>query len=310
MPFNDGTALAVGGKIGRGVILTPEGTAISVSADRVNLTVLADGLSDQFQPLSKKVEVLNDFTLKLAKLNSASVPVYQTIRPISRIACDKLTCIKTEACVINAEPIMYKQKPAVAFVGDTSKNYVLPLLITKHDIRMKPATTSVMEHYPSYLQRTAIAKSFSRLKKPYLKEVRMPKSALVYEPSDQGVKLNTANTFVMDTTSQKLQTVTKLTGATAVIEDYKPPTWGQTGSGSGLKSTRIIAQKGAFFEMYLNFDDCKVNGAVGLPQGMILEASYIKGVPEVSGHYPVSLKLTNDRTVDALVIVPEVPRHL
>ncbi|MNV76289.1 hypothetical protein D3C71_1696290 [compost metagenome] len=122
--------------------------------------------------------------------------------------------------------------------------------------------------------------------------------------------LNPGRTFSFDQTFANKVSNTIIAPVSAVVEDYKPPTWGQTGSGSGLKSTRIIVQKYSFIELYLNFEDCKVIDGLGLPDGMSIENSFLKGTPRMSGKYPVILKLSNERILDVLIIVPEVPRQL
>jgi hypothetical protein len=94
------------------------------------------------------------------------------------------------------------------------------------------------------------------------------------------------------------------------VEDYKPPVIGQTGSGSGVNSVKYVFQKFSFAEVYISFDDCKVLTVQGLPEGMYVENSFVKGSPTVSGTYPIQFKLDNSRILEGLIIVPNVPRQL
>lgn len=296
MPFNDGSALAVGGKIGRGVILSTEGTAMVQSGRREDMVTLASGLSDNFSPINTSVHVLNDVIGGIPVLSLAesfiegAIPGCLYLNPASVTVENNLFC-------------------ATSTVWEPNKNYVIPHLYFLSS-RNPGATSCVTEAYQYIDAQTEIAVS-RRVERPTICDrFSRPASTIVVESEEQKFKINYAESLVVDVSPQGINTTTMLTPAIATIEDYKPPAWGNTGSGSGLKSTRIIAQKGAFFELYLSFDDCKVVDVIGLPQGLTLEGSYIKGSPVLSGKYPVTMKLSNDRTIDVYVIVPEVPRQL
>lgn len=97
---------------------------------------------------------------------------------------------------------------------------------------------------------------------------------------------------------------------TASVEDYKPPTWGSTGSGSGVKNMSVVIQKNSFANIYMTFDDTKIIDVQGMPQGMSYNNQYIFGAPLTSGSYYVKIKLDNLRTLEMTMNVPEVPRTL
>lgn len=304
MPFNDGSALAVGGKVGRGVVLSTEKIAVVRAKRREDVVTLASGLSNIFNPMNTSANVLNDVIGTVPTLYAAEAFVSGLEK--SYLTVHTPYSLKPVlASIANVDvPI-----PATSVVWEPNKNYVIPYLVF-HISRNAGATVDVMSSYQSIKMQTEIAIS-RRVERPQIEDrFSRPASASVSGSEGDRIKINFAETFVYDTRPQSVSKTTQLTPATATIEDYKPPAWGNTGSGSGLKSTRIIAQKDSFFELYLNFDDCKVTDAIGLPQGLVLEGSYIKGSPVLSGRYPVTLKLSNERNVDVYIVVPELQRHL
>ena len=96
----------------------------------------------------------------------------------------------------------------------------------------------------------------------------------------------------------------------SVAADYKPPSMGNSGSGNGIKFIKLYAQKYSYTEIVLDFTERKLIDVVGLPSGMMLELGSIKGSCSVSGSFPLILKMDNNTTLDALFIVPEIPRKI
>ena len=95
---------------------------------------------------------------------------------------------------------------------------------------------------------------------------------------------------------------------TVLVDDYKPPFIGNSGSGEGIKFIRLSAQKYSYTEIFLDFTERKVVDVTGLPDGLHLESGIIKGSAKLSGKYPLNIVLDNNSSLDALLIVPELPR--
>lgn len=96
------------------------------------------------------------------------------------------------------------------------------------------------------------------------------------------------------------------------VENYRPPTFGNTGSGSAMRDFKIVAQKQSFVEVVLNFEDANVLDVIGLPDGMVYDnvLKMIKGSPILSGKYPITLELDNGYKLEGLVVVPQLPRQM
>ena len=96
---------------------------------------------------------------------------------------------------------------------------------------------------------------------------------------------------------------------TVNVEDYKAPSWNQTGTTGNIKGFKFVIQKNSFVELNMNFTDSKIVEAIGIPTGMFLEKNYIKGVPELAGKYAIGLKLDNGSILSGMLVVPNVPRE-
>ena len=96
---------------------------------------------------------------------------------------------------------------------------------------------------------------------------------------------------------------------TVNVEDYKAPSWNQTGTTGNIKGFKFVIQKESFVELNMNFTDSKIVEAIGIPDGMFLEKNYIKGVPTLAGKYAVGLKLDNGSVLSGMLVVPNVPRE-
>ena len=127
---------------------------------------------------------------------------------------------------------------------------------------------------------------------------------------DNVVVMSTLELYVVRDFRQNslIEASSKLEPMTAIVEDYKPPSFGNVGSGSGMKFARFVVQKNSFAQINLEFTDSKVIDALGLPQGMLFKAPFLTGAPTVSGVYPLRLKLDNGFTLDILLVVPNLPR--
>jgi hypothetical protein len=136
------------------------------------------------------------------------------------------------------------------------------------------------------------------------------KSAVVVDYDEYKVIAKPAVTLVEEVNKNGLSASTVITPATTFVEDYKPPSFNPSGSGSGLKLFKLTLQQQSFAEAELIFDDSSVINAIGLPYGLIIDKSKIKGTPLLSGTYPVQFELSNGRIVDGLILVPGLPRKL
>lgn len=121
-----------------------------------------------------------------------------------------------------------------------------------------------------------------------------------------------SNTVVVDNTKNNISNSDALhvKPAIASVIDYKPPTINNKTNGEGIKFIKLIAQKNSYSEIYLEFNLRKIIEIIGLPNGLILERNSIKGTPLISGKYPLSIRLDNNTTINALLIIPELPRQL
>jgi hypothetical protein len=136
------------------------------------------------------------------------------------------------------------------------------------------------------------------------------KSIMVVDYDEHRVVAKPAITLVEEINKNGLSASTVITPATTFVEDYKPPSFNPSGSGSGLKLFKLTLQQQSFAEVELIFDDSTVTNAIGLPYGLTIDKSKIKGTPLLSGTYPVQFELSNGRIVDGLVMVPGLPRKL
>lgn len=104
--------------------------------------------------------------------------------------------------------------------------------------------------------------------------------------------------------------ILRIDPVTVVVSDYKPPDIGGNTGGDGVNFIRIIAQKNSYCEVFLEFKERKIISAEGLPPGLFVEKGVIKGCATISGKFIVSIVLDNDSKLEALIIVPELPRKL
>lgn len=104
--------------------------------------------------------------------------------------------------------------------------------------------------------------------------------------------------------------ILRIDPVTVVVSDYKPPDIGGNSGGDNVNFIRIIAQKNSYCEVFLEFKERKIISAEGLPPGLFVEKGVIKGCATISGKFIVSIVLDNDSKLEALIIVPELPRKL
>lgn len=122
-------------------------------------------------------------------------------------------------------------------------------------------------------------------------------------------KLNSINTVVEDKTNKAATSQSMTIPALMVnVEDYKAPTWNATGTTGNIKDFKFVIQKNTFVEINMNFADSKLVDCAGLPEGMFIEKTYLKGVPTLSGKYAINIKLDNGSVLSGLIIVPNVQR--
>ena len=122
---------------------------------------------------------------------------------------------------------------------------------------------------------------------------------------------NEAVTYVVNGVPMDGYGGTSIAPITMTVENYRPPTFGNTGSGSTMKDIRIVAQKQSFVEIVLNFENAVVLNVQGLPDGMVFDKDLkmLKGSPTISGKYPITIELDNGFNLEGLIIVPELPRR-
>lgn len=135
-------------------------------------------------------------------------------------------------------------------------------------------------------------------------------STTIVEQEEGFIITSPATTLVESVNKTGFLLSTQALPATALVEDYKPPSFNNNGSGSGLKIITLTLQVNAFVEMYMVFDDCKVTDAIGLPYGLSIDKSYVKGTPLLAGTYPVKFLLDNGRILDSIITIPQLPRKL
>lgn len=117
-------------------------------------------------------------------------------------------------------------------------------------------------------------------------------------------------TFVENKVVQKRIGGTILEPVSVSVEDYKPPSIGANGSGSGLKDVKFVMQKKSFSEIILNFTETKIIEVIGLPQGVIFDKKTLKGTPLVAGNFPLQFKFENGNIMEGYLVVPNIPRTL
>jgi hypothetical protein len=138
-----------------------------------------------------------------------------------------------------------------------------------------------------------------------LKEV----SSIAYKYTDD-VIFDQAVTHVIEKSVNYIQPETRFKSISVNVQDYRPPNIGGGAIGGGLKNMILTAQKNAFFEILLSFQDRTVREVTGLPNGLVFELGRIKGVPIYSGQYPITIKLDNGSTVAGIINVSHLPREL
>lgn len=131
----------------------------------------------------------------------------------------------------------------------------------------------------------------------------------VYNKPLEKIKVKTGSTIVNDNRVNKIIGLV-VEPVTTSVSDYRPPMAGNGSGGNGLDFIRISAQKNAYVELLLNFTDNKIIDILGLPEGLYMEHSVIKGTSKISGNFPLSIILDNNSILKALLIVPELPRIL
>ncbi len=123
---------------------------------------------------------------------------------------------------------------------------------------------------------------------------------------------NEAFINVMDKENQSGLGTTPIKPVSIVVENYRPPSFDNVGSGTSMRDMRIVAQKQSFIELILNFEEASVIDVQGLPEGLLFDENYkmIKGSPSISGNYAITMELDNGFNIEGIIVVPDLPRNL
>lgn len=138
---------------------------------------------------------------------------------------------------------------------------------------------------------------------------------LIHSSKSESFFLNNAEIFIMSEHSliPVLTDWINYPSITILSEDSRPPSGlsgSSTGGGEGMKNFRLIVQKNAYMEYALEFNNKVISSITGLPSGMIFDKSYLKGSPNVSGRYNISIKFIDNTSIPGTIIVTQIHRKL
>ena len=121
----------------------------------------------------------------------------------------------------------------------------------------------------------------------------------ILEPYD--IKIGTVTVTEDETTSDKLEPISIL------VDTIKPPSSGNS-NGDGLKSFKIVTQKNNYFEFKLNLESNSVVNILGLPYGVSYVDGVLKGSAQISGEFLITVALSDNSTIDGILVVSQLPR--
>ena len=204
--------------------------------------------------------------------------------------------------------------PTTANVIDSKKKF--PFISSNNLDRLNTVEVSVKCYDNSnstYLNQVGTAFSFRPIQVKSLENINfgLCDTVKVFEDIEKHYLLcSETDVKVINGERTILGDILRIDPVTVVVSDYKPPDIGGNSGGDNVNFIRIIAQKNSYCEVFLEFKERKIISAEGLPPGLFVEKGVIKGCATISGKFIVSIVLDNDSKLEALIVVPELPRKL
>lgn len=83
-----------------------------------------------------------------------------------------------------------------------------------------------------------------------------------------------------------------------------------TGGAGAIEKISLVSQKSNFMEFKIIFKNTQIDVTTveNIPEGMVYENGYLKGVPEKSGTYDVIFNLTDNTKVTYTITIPTLQR--
>ena len=195
-------------------------------------------------------------------------------------------------CNIGVTRIMYNNRMSFAFTKDDIllSNNIKPL-----DINVSTINSHTIQVNTNYKVNSVDLKPFE-IK---VKDKTFSKNAIL-EPCNISVESISV--------VEKDNMTDKLTPLNIFVDTIIPPTNSSNSNGDGLKSFKIVTQKNNYFEFRLNLEDNSVVNITGLPYGVSYVDGVLKGSAQISGEFLITVTLSNNSTINGILIISQLPR--